>query len=238
MKIRPTGQGIEPPAESPVQGTRTGSVRNQAGKSVPPPTDGCAGVANPARPQLAMPVGGRADATILPALLGKLQSPPVSPAAFVDRLRRLAGQSSSRAVAVETMATALNALHGSRRLEGMQAWIRAGEWEPDERLAGVRLLTWVSERLGDSREPLAERLTARFAAAGLDELEAAHQGWRVAGILQAVQLVWEQGGGKIDDAGAITGAPGRRLVSERISAEAREVLKRYLPPVSSGPLRL
>ncbi len=208
---------------------------------MPPPADGRAGMSNPARPRLAVPVTGGAGATILPTFLNKLQSPPVAPAAFVDRLRRLAGQPTSRAATLETMAAALNALHGSRRLEGIRSWIRAGEWEPDESLAGIQLLSWVSERLGDSREPLAERLTARFAEAGMDELEAAYQGWRSAGILQAVLLVWEQGGGGIDDAGAeepIADVPGRRPVSERISAEAREILKRYLPPLSSGPLRL
>ncbi len=126
----------------------------------------------------------------------------------------------------------------------MTAWMRVGEWDSREALPGTMALSWMNERLGNPREPLAEILTRRLEAAGVEELEAADRGWQMAGIFRAVQLVWNLTGmvpREVGDVGdPLVDVSRRQLeVSERILADSRRILQRYLPSSPpTGPLRI
>jgi len=230
------------PAGMTVQDHPSTPLKRDPGNPAPPPADGSS-LSSPFHVQLIPPASAVVVAKSLPVLLGKLQPPQASSAEVLVGLRRAAGSPRSRGPQLEKMVAMLSGIHGNNQRDDLAAWMRGGEWDPQETLPGTQLLSWVGERLGHAREPLAEVLTARFEAAGLEALEAANKGWQAAGVLQAVHMTWDRLGSVPDEAEStdslVNALSRERETSKKILVEAQRVLQQYLPSISpTGPLRI
>ena len=227
MKIKPPGQGIKPPLEFPGDSVPMARPPGISG-STPPPLMPESPTAGSAFARLVPPAAfATANLRSLIAKLDAATDPPLQ-----ERLDRLADGPLPH---FQVLRQVLAGLKQMARGAPESDWMRLEPWDLEEPLPALELLVQAGEALGLGRDPLADRLAARLVKGGMEELEAAHLGWKTAGIIQATQWVWGWNS-EPPTAGAdplLQTWEEQRQGVQRLIGAARQVLERYagqLPP--------